>query len=278
MNMTLLDHLLAFLLIVPLPLVGSWQLRRLKARVEAGVEEARLHQYRAIIVEEVLFVGVILASWWGLQRPLSTLAPEPPSASWWPLLGWGLTVAACVFLVVQSVLILRSGEGLAETRRQLRSFDAFLPRTPLELRTFWVLSLTAGVCEEVIYRGFAMAWLAGLFAGVSETAWIPVLGSSVMFGLAHSYQGGSGMLRTGIVGLAMAGLAVATGSLVAPMVVHTVLDVTSGTVAQRAVTETGGCRPTPSRTDSAGRRLTRRREARTASPPRPEPSSRRGPE
>jgi membrane protease YdiL (CAAX protease family) len=56
-----------------------------------------------------------------------------------------------------------------------------------------------------------------------------------MFGLGHAYQGAAGIVKTGIVGLLMAGAYVGTGSLLAPMLLHVVIDLTSGMVAYLAL-------------------------------------------
>lgn len=249
MTATWLDHLFGLLLVLALPLLGSCQYRRMKARLAAGAAAVRVRQYRSIIVEELVLAGVVLAMWLALGRSLSSLAPGAPSAIGWTWVGWGAALGGSAFLVAQTVVLLRGGEALAEARKQLANVSPFLPRSERELRTFWVLSLAAGVCEEIVFRGFAMTWLAAVVSalpglGPIPELWPAAVGSSVIFGLAHAYQGPSGMARTGTVGLVLAGIAVATGGLLAAMIVHTVMDVTSGLVAHRALAG-GPRRPEP---------------------------------
>jgi membrane protease YdiL (CAAX protease family) len=55
-----------------------------------------------------------------------------------------------------------------------------------------------------------------------------VLVSSVAFGLAHSYQGLGGIMRTGLVGLAFGALFVFSGSIWLPIVGHILVDVLQG--------------------------------------------------
>jgi membrane protease YdiL (CAAX protease family) len=90
--------------------------------------------------------------------------------------------------------------------------------------------VSAGICEELIYRGFLLGVLSALGG-----AWLGVLISSLIFGLAHSYQGPAGIAKTAGVGLVMAGLTVLTGSLWAAIFLHIVIDITSGLIAQRVV-------------------------------------------
>jgi uncharacterized protein len=69
------------------------------------------------------------------------------------------------------------------------------------LAIMWVM---AAFGEEFFYRGYVMKRLAILF-GNNNSSWIlAVFISSILFGLTHGYQGISGMITTGIVGLILA--------------------------------------------------------------------------
>ena len=58
-----------------------------------------------------------------------------------------------------------------------------------------------------------------------------VLASTLLFGLDHAYQGAAGFRKTGLWGLVYAGAYMVTDSLLAPMLLHFVIDAASGTVA-----------------------------------------------
>lgn len=85
------------------------------------------------------------------------------------------------------------------------------------------MSITAGIVEEIVYRGFVLWYLAQVMP-----LWIAVVVSSVAFGLAHSYQGATGALRTGLIGLAFGTYFVVTGSIWLPIVAHALLDLLQG--------------------------------------------------
>lgn len=80
-----------------------------------------------------------------------------------------------------------------------------------------------GVVEEMVFRGFVIGWGSTLFGPRST---IPlVLLSSAVFGSAHLYQGLSGAISTGLIGLGFALLYVGTGKkLLAPVLAHMVVD------------------------------------------------------
>ena len=102
--------------------------------------------------------------------------------------------------------------------------ERILPQSRLELVPFLALAVTAAVCEEFLYRGFAMAALtrAGL------PAWSVVLLSSVLFGLAHLYQGRGGLLSTLVIGTVFGTARIAYDGLVPVVVWHFAVDAVAG--------------------------------------------------
>jgi membrane protease YdiL (CAAX protease family) len=62
---------------------------------------------------------------------------------------------------------------------------SMLPHRGIEL-TFWIaLSVTAGICEETIFRGY----LQRQFMALTKSAPAGILLSAAIFGAAHAYQG-----------------------------------------------------------------------------------------
>ena len=88
---------------------------------------------------------------------------------------------------------------------------------------FFALAVTAGICEEVLYRGFGLAALRWLDPDL-ETMQLVVL-TGAAFGLAHLYQGVMGVIVTGVLGGYFAWIVISTGSLVPVMALHALLDV-----------------------------------------------------
>ena len=112
----------------------------------------------------------------------------------------------------------------------MASFDAVLPRTRGERSAFFGVSVTAGFCEELLFRGFLIAYFA------QWIGWWPAgIASSVLFGIGHAYQGAAGVLKTTTVGMVMAALYVYSGSLWPSIVLHTALDVQGGALGYEAL-------------------------------------------
>lgn len=104
-----------------------------------------------------------------------------------------------------------------------------LPQSAVELLPYLALAITAGLCEEFLYRGFAMAALSS----AALAPWLVVLVSSLLFGLAHSYQGRGGMIMTFIVGLVLGASRLTYNSLIPAIFWHGAVDVVAGLAGRR---------------------------------------------
>ena len=97
-----------------------------------------------------------------------------------------------------------------------------IPTTPFG-KVIWVLvSFTAGFCEEVAYRGYLMTRLRLLLKSKSWV--IPVIVSSVMFGVGHAYQGWPGLILITIYGALFSLLYIRTGRLWPCIIAHSFQD------------------------------------------------------
>ena len=200
-------------------------LPRLQAALAQGRPDALTRSYRRTILLQWSLALLALLIWTLPGRPLADLGLRLPQ-------GWraGLTLALLgllgAVLFRQERAVRRDPAAREKVRPQLAAVAWFLPRTRPELAGFTRLGLTAGVCEELLCRGWLFAVLA---------PWLPVgvtlLLTSLFFGLGHWYQGPAGVAKTGITGLVMGALYLATGSVLVPMVVHAAFDVGSGRVA-----------------------------------------------
>jgi membrane protease YdiL (CAAX protease family) len=206
---------------------------RLRAAVNAGSTVARLREYWKTVVKQWSLVLGLAAVWALAGRPFDALGVTVPTGSRLALTAL-VALLVLVFFVNQMRTVRGSPTLQARVREQLDAQPALrvlIPRTGREMQVFVVLGLTAGCCEEVLYRGFIW-WY---FAGVMPSPWLAALAAIALFGLAHAYQGRRGILMTGIVGALALGAYLATGSLILPVVMHATIDVTNGLMARGAL-------------------------------------------
>jgi len=105
-----------------------------------------------------------------------------------------------------------------------RATQFLLPQGRTEIAIWVLLSITAGICEEAIYRGY----LQKQFMALTRSVPTGIVLSALAFGLAHSYQGFRRMLMISITG-AMAGILAHWCRSVRPgMIAHALQDVLGG--------------------------------------------------
>ena len=199
------------------PFAGRRRYRRLIEHLQQDAS-ARLRHYKRGIAFE--WIGAALVG-------LLALLAHSRVRSLWP--AGDNTAVLCqipgiVVALVAITAVYRYG-GLATRHAlavQLRPVAALLPRTPAERRVFALLALTAGICEELLYRGFGLAALRWAAPGIGKPALIAV--TAAAFGLAHLYQGRMGVALTGVLGAYLAWITISAGTLVPAMILHALLD------------------------------------------------------
>jgi hypothetical protein len=219
-------------LVVGEPVAGHVLHRRFEGRLRTDPAARRSFYVRLLILEWGLSV-LALVVW------LATPAVDAGQVGlrWpqqWPGPVTAVVVVLVLVLVVVSTRALRAG-ALLEAPPARRPGEgrhaepaahatlALLPRTAGERRLFTVVGVTAGVCEEWLYRGFFLAVVSAVAGGRLATGLLVVV-AAVAFGLAHAYQGPVGILTTGLLGGVMAALYLQTGSLLLPVLLHAAID------------------------------------------------------
>jgi CAAX protease family protein len=225
------DFWLIFLFLAAVvPWRGHVRLRKLLERPSMGTTE-KLTLYAATIAFQWLMLGVV--AWRALARGLTPteLGLTGHLSARVILAG---VLGGAIIGALQWMNLRRMGKMEAPAVDFMRKLSArILPRTLVELLPYFALAVTAGVCEEFLYRGFAMAALAR--AGLAT--WVVVLITSVLFGLAHAYQGRAGILGTGVLGVLLAVVRIVYSSLAPVMVWHTAVDIVAGIAGPKYLIE-----------------------------------------
>jgi membrane protease YdiL (CAAX protease family) len=207
------------------PVAGLLGFRRLMRRLATGHPLDRLHIYRNTMIGHWILLVMALLLWWTAGRSWSALGLDGSGER-----PWSIAVAAA-FVGVAIVALLWQRRQVDRTdaltasklRDRLGSLEAVVPRTRPELRRFHAVSLTAGVVEEVLWRGY-LIWYLWQFSSLG----IAALASTLAFGVAHAYQGWRQVPSITAVGAALAGLYLLTGTLWASIVLHVAIDMLQG--------------------------------------------------
>lgn len=100
------------------------------------------------------------------------------------------------------------------------------PRTPLEIALYVLLTMTAGFCEELIFRGYLQRQLSSL----AHSATAGLILQAVVFGIAHGYQGVKFMFIIAVFGAMFGLLALWRRSLRPGIAAHFLQDCVLGLV------------------------------------------------
>jgi uncharacterized protein len=197
-------------LLVPLPFLMVIQARQLSELAELPRRAAYLSSIVSLWVLALISVLVSRMSAFSASAIGFFAVPLVPLA----LSALALTAAGI------AVLFLFRAAGV----REAPVLRDLLPRTAADRALFAVLSVSAGVCEEIAFRGFLLHALDT----VTGSAILALLLSSGAFAVVHAYQQPLGALRAGLLGALLAAPLLLGQPIYAPILAHVFLDLLSG--------------------------------------------------
>jgi membrane protease YdiL (CAAX protease family) len=104
------------------------------------------------------------------------------------------------------------------------SIQTFLPRRGTEILLWVGVSVSAGICEEVVFRGYFQRQ----FEVFTRSKWIALFLQAALFGISHGYQGVEACVKIAIFGALYGLLALWRGSLRSGIIAHAGSDILSG--------------------------------------------------
>ncbi|MEZ4501806.1 MAG: type II CAAX endopeptidase family protein [Dehalococcoidia bacterium] len=216
------DHLLVIAWVVVVPsfaaLVVMPRLRR------AGERAKRIRTYARTIVLQWSLTAALLVLWVVEDRSWGDLGLR--GAEWWRLGGGFALVAVAVGMLTMYRLRATGDEVMRrELEPSIERLRPMLPRTRPELAAFIALSATAGIAEELFFRGYLLVYLEEFVPLV-----VAVALALAVFGAGHVYQGWQSTLQTAALGAVFLALYLVSGALWPAIVFHAAYDMNSGTL------------------------------------------------
>ena len=191
---------------------------------------ARLSRLAPHFIATIAFEWALAAlAWWGIKMrgvPRAQLLGVRALGA----RGWlGDAVAALVFWVVALFVLAAVAQVLEhffklDPAKIAGVTQKLAPTNGMEMVLFLILSISAGICEEFVFRGYFQQQ----FGGAAGSIWIGVAVSALLFGCAHGYEGIAGMLLIAAYGAMFSVLALQRRGLRAGMIAHAWHDSVSG--------------------------------------------------
>ncbi|MBY0123057.1 CPBP family intramembrane glutamic endopeptidase [Bacillus sp. S/N-304-OC-R1] len=208
------------LLIFLIGIYPFWDKKYTKRLEETLDEKDRIAYFKYVIYSEwavtfIILIAVYLSGTAFAQIGLGLPGEDASQFS-------GMIVGFIIGILVMIFVLMRLPFYRKYQEAQTSSVSYLVPTGKIDKRLAILVALTAGICEEIIYRGFLLHLLA-LPPFQLEGNLILIVGAAI-FGIAHYYQGWKGVLLTGLVGFALSKVYLQTGSLVFPIIMHALID------------------------------------------------------
>lgn len=233
MHIVLLSSLVLFYTLMSI--VGVHHTKRLlKSNID---ERSRVQTYATTTFGQwipviILFVVVALS-----DITFADIGFTLPSFNLHPLLTISILVAACLWFAYFLYMIIaflvsarhrqRRNELLVKKANGNDYYDLVIsklmtPKSKTEKRWWFPLSLSAGICEEIIWRGAFVFLIASIFPNIP--IYLIFVIAVALFGMAHFYQGTKGFILTTLVGAFFTLIFIASGTLIFVVAIHFLQD------------------------------------------------------
>jgi len=213
---------------------------RLKYAIDQGDREARTRLYLEILQFEWVSAALALIAL-EFDKTKLMAATLQIGDSWFA--HWvstssisganGLTAIGAGLLISLALMILarlrarRRGPDFLESRAKpwwrkfVPDIRPLIPTTGRERWLFAAIAVSAGLCEEIVFR----AWLLfTLHTSLGFDGTTSVFLAAALFGLCHIYQGPTGVVGATCAGVLLSALYIGTGTLLVPIILHSLLD------------------------------------------------------
>ena len=195
---------------------------------QAQSQPGRLPQHSAHVVPLYLSLiamewGLFLYVWKGGLRRSGTKLSELIGGKWLSLRD--VVVDASLALGLWGTwMIVEKGWDRWLGAGHAVSIQTLLPRRAIEILLWVGVSISAGICEEVVFRGYFQRQ----FEVFTRSKWIALFLQATLFGISHGYQGVEACVRIAIFGVLDGWLARWRQSLRPGMIAHAGSDILSG--------------------------------------------------
>ncbi len=170
---------------------------------------------------------IIIIVWQLYQRPFTELGFISPinagrSTPWWMIfLFIGLYAMDIIYSITDKT-------QLTKTKEQLEEQTPFMPTQLKDLPAYIIMCVSAGVFEEIVFRGYLIGFFKTIFAGIPAAAAWAVLTPALIFSIAHYYQGTRAVFKILVLSLLFGMIFWHSGSLWGVMIIHFFVDLIGG--------------------------------------------------
>jgi len=227
------DHIAAFVFCIAVPLYAARQ-RAKGSSYFSFTSSQKKSIYISGSFSLFIMAAIVMLIWLLFRRPVAELGLTQPTntRSWL----WITLVFALVYLV-DAAITLSTKKGIDSAVENWKKRTPFLPTKKNELPEYFLLCFSAGVFEEIIYRGYLVTYCWYLFDGMEYQRILSIILPAFVFSLAHFYQGTKAVFKIFVLSIIFGYIFIYSGSLLIVMILHFLVDVIGGLISMKYIKE-----------------------------------------
>lgn len=226
MNLFWIDHFLFIIVGIVIPALAVMSMNKVDEVDMELIDLPRPSKKRIYYTNGlILWLGVVIIffSWYFGPKQFNLLGLQAPKFSTYTLIFSFALLAIYIIDLVKSYK-----EYESPSNEENKFFEDIMPVNWKEYAHFCFLAISAGVCEEFIFRGFLINYLNVVFESTGHSLVIACILTSVIFAMSHLQQGFDNVLKIAVLALLFALIFILSESLIIVIILHAFVDLVSG--------------------------------------------------
>lgn len=238
MNVNWFDHFFFTIIGVVLPLMGlitakTTEVEEMSDDVAGQMLPPKKHIYYTNGLLLVIGALIVLTLWNINYRPFSLLGIDYPIMDNMVI---GLSVLISLIYLIDTLF---NYYNSSKVKNQIQDLINVMPTSWKDYKHFIFLALAAGICEEIIFRGFLINYIRELMDGSQYSNYMALIIPSVIFSISHIYQGWLAVVKIFSLSLLFGAIFILSKSLLIVIIIHVLVDLISGAVMVKVAQRLG---------------------------------------
>ncbi len=182
-----------------------------------------------------LFIGalIVITLWNATYRSFDVLGICSP------LIDKTVVIIAALLLGIYLSDTLINYLNANKAKESIKELSNIMPTSWGDYQHFIFLAIAAGVCEEVVFRGFLVNYINQIFSGSAYVYMLSIIIPALVFSLSHMYQGWFAVVKIFAISLLFGALFIYSKSLLLVSIIHVLVDLISGAVMVKVFQKSG---------------------------------------